>query len=124
VPFVTGGRGKASVATAKLTAMLTAPTVWMLVVTTSCAASPSPRLRQVSVSVDRPTAHVALVRLDHGVTPVCPVGSRNQSPAVSGMTYPRQHPAAGQAPGGYQPPGDRSEAGPPVGQGGTGTSRG
>ena len=92
MPFVTGRRGNASVATAKLTAMLTAPTIWMLVVTTSCAALPSLRPRQVPVSVDRPTARVAFVRLDHGVTPVVRSVRPDQSPAVEGRLAGRARP--------------------------------
>jgi hypothetical protein len=50
-----------------------APTVWMLVVTTIGAAWPWMLLRKVPITVERPSRHAAVIGLDHGVTP--PIGS-------------------------------------------------
>jgi hypothetical protein len=69
VLFVSSQRGAASVASA----LLTAPTIWMLVVTTTSIALPWLLLRKVPVTIERPSSHVALVRFNHGVTPL--VGS-------------------------------------------------
>jgi hypothetical protein len=65
VLFVSSQRGGASVTSA----LLTAPTVWMLVVTTACIALPWLRLGKVPITVDRPSSHVALVGFNHVVTP-------------------------------------------------------
>ena len=46
-----------------------APAVWLLLVLTASIALPWLRLRRVRVEIDRPSAHVALARFDHGVTP-------------------------------------------------------
>jgi hypothetical protein len=65
VVFVSSQRGGASV----VVALLTAPMVWILVVTTMSTALPWLRLRKVPITVERPSSHVALVGFDHGVTP-------------------------------------------------------
>ncbi|WP_055553843.1 hypothetical protein [Streptomyces sp. NBRC 110028] len=49
--------------------LLTAPGVWVLAVVTFGVALPWLRLRRVAVAVERPSAHVALARFNHGVTP-------------------------------------------------------
>ncbi|MET0143966.1 MAG: hypothetical protein ABW328_04150 [Ilumatobacteraceae bacterium] len=54
-------------------ALMDTPSVWLLVVTTVLAVWPWLLLRKVSVTIDRPSSHVALVGLDHGVTP--PIGT-------------------------------------------------
>ena len=51
------------------TILLQAPGVWVLAVLTLSVALPWLRLRRVRIGVERPSAHVALVRFDHGVTP-------------------------------------------------------
>ena len=43
--------------------------VWVLAVLTLSVASPWLRLRRVAVTVERPSAHAAIVHFDHGVTP-------------------------------------------------------
>ena len=43
--------------------------VWVLALLTASVASPWLRLRRVPVSVERPSAHAAVVRFDYGVTP-------------------------------------------------------
>jgi hypothetical protein len=43
--------------------------VWVLVLLTWSVASPWLRLRRVPVTVERPSAHAAIVSFDHGVTP-------------------------------------------------------
>jgi hypothetical protein len=43
--------------------------IWVLAILTASVASPWLRLRRVPVTVERPSAHAAIVRLDHGVTP-------------------------------------------------------
>jgi hypothetical protein len=50
-------------------ALLTSPSVWLLAVLTASIALPWLRLRRVPVTVERPSAHVALVHFNHGVTP-------------------------------------------------------
>lgn len=59
------GRGSASVAGA----LLASWQVWVLVVLTASIASPWLRLRRVPVTVERPSSHAVIVRLDYGVTP-------------------------------------------------------
>ncbi|MFF7655375.1 hypothetical protein ACFZCY_37035 [Streptomyces sp. NPDC007983] len=49
--------------------LLTAPGVWVLALITFSVALPWLRLRRVAVAVERPSAHVALARFHHGVTP-------------------------------------------------------
>jgi len=68
VLFVRGQQGGSATS-----ALLTTPTVWMLVVTTACIALPWLRLRKVPITVGRPSSHVALVGFNHVVTPL--VGS-------------------------------------------------
>jgi multisubunit Na+/H+ antiporter MnhF subunit len=98
VLFVAGRRGDASVAAA----LVTAPTIWMLVVTTACAALPWLRLRKVPITVDRPSAHVALAHFDHGVTPfIGSVRAISRHPLLGWHTF-ANIPAAGRAPGGYR----------------------
>ena len=43
--------------------------VWVVAILTVSIASPWLRLRRVPVTVERPSAHAAIVRFDHGVTP-------------------------------------------------------
>lgn len=54
-------------------ALLTSPIFWMLVISTSLAIWPWLLLRRVPISVETPSPHVAIVRLDHGFVP--PVGT-------------------------------------------------
>ncbi|MGP4110008.1 hypothetical protein ACTWP5_03705 [Streptomyces sp. 4N509B] len=58
--LVVGDRGEAPWA---------APESWVLAVVTFSVALPWLRLRKVDVAIERPSAHVALARFDHGVTP-------------------------------------------------------
>jgi hypothetical protein len=44
--------------------------VWVMLVLTASIASPWLTLRRVPITVERPSAHVAIVHLDHGVRPV------------------------------------------------------
>jgi hypothetical protein len=43
--------------------------VWVLALVTASIASPWLRLRRVPVTVERPSSHAAIVRIDYGVTP-------------------------------------------------------
>ncbi|MET0911620.1 MAG: hypothetical protein ABWZ99_19295 [Ilumatobacteraceae bacterium] len=45
------------------------PAVWLLLLSTALAAWPWMLLRRVPITVERPSSHVAIVRLDHGVVP-------------------------------------------------------
>jgi hypothetical protein len=65
VLFVLSRRDGGSVAGA----LLSAPTVWIILLTTASSLLPWLRLRRVPVDVERPSAHVAMVHFDHGVTP-------------------------------------------------------
>ncbi len=65
VLFVASQRGNESLASA----VLTAPGVWVLVATIACGVWPWMLLRKVRISVDRPSAHTAVVKLSHGVKP-------------------------------------------------------
>jgi CRP-like cAMP-binding protein len=49
--------------------LLTAPTMWMLVVTTIGAAWPWLLLRKIAIRAERPSRHAALIHLDHDVQP-------------------------------------------------------
>jgi len=51
------------------TVLLQASGVWVLAVLTVSIALPWLRLRRVRIGIERPSAHVAVVRFDHGVTP-------------------------------------------------------
>ena len=59
------GRGD----TAPLAAIVTDWHVWVLAVLTASVASPWVRLRRVPITVERPSSHAAIVRLDYGVQP-------------------------------------------------------
>jgi len=50
-------------------ALLTSPIFWMLVVSTGLAVWPWLLLRKVPITVERPSNHAAIVRLDHGYVP-------------------------------------------------------
>ena len=65
VLFVASQRGDDSLASG----LLTAPTVWILVVAIACAAWPWMLLRKVPIVVERPCAHAAVISLYHGVKP-------------------------------------------------------
>lgn len=54
-------------------ALLSSPIFWMLVVSTGLAVWPWLLLRRVRIEVEKPSDHVAIVRLDHGFVP--PVGT-------------------------------------------------
>jgi hypothetical protein len=54
-------------------ALLSAPTFWILVVTTCGAVWPWLLLRKIPVTVERPSSHVAILHLDQDLTP--PVGT-------------------------------------------------
>ncbi|WP_420450515.1 hypothetical protein [Ilumatobacter sp.] len=69
VTFATSRRGDATV----VEALASSPTIVLLSFTTWCALWPWLLLRRVPVSVERPSSHVAIVRLDHGSPP--PVGT-------------------------------------------------
>lgn len=54
-------------------ALFTSPIFWMLVASTVLAAWPWLLLRRVAITVEHPSRHAAIVRLDHGSVP--PVGT-------------------------------------------------
>jgi len=56
-----------------VSALVTSPSIWLLLTATVSVALPWLRLRRVPITVRRPSSHVALVGFDHGVTPL--VGS-------------------------------------------------
>ena len=51
-------------------ALLTSPIFWMLAVSTGLAVWPWLLLRRVPITVETPSSHAAIVRLDHGYVPV------------------------------------------------------
>ncbi|MEM7347611.1 MAG: hypothetical protein AAF485_25530 [Chloroflexota bacterium] len=51
-------------------ALLTTPGFWLLILVTASIVLPWLRLRKVTVDIERPSSHVALVRFNHGVTPM------------------------------------------------------
>jgi hypothetical protein len=55
--------------TAALEAIASSWHVWVLALLTASVASPWLRLRRVPVTVERPSSHAVIVRLDYGVTP-------------------------------------------------------
>lgn len=50
-------------------AMITTPAVWLLALTTAGAIWPWLLLRRIPIDVERPSSHVAIVRLDHDTNP-------------------------------------------------------
>ena len=70
VLFVSSQRGDGEPLASSLP---TAPTVWMLVVTTAFAAWPWLLLRKVPITIERPSSHAVVITFDHGVKP--PIGS-------------------------------------------------
>jgi hypothetical protein len=65
VLFVSSQRGNETLAAA----LVSAPTVWMLVVAIACAAWPWLLLHKVPITVERPSKHAAVVKLHHDVRP-------------------------------------------------------
>jgi Cyclic nucleotide-binding domain len=65
VLFVVGQRGHSSVSSA----LLTAPTVWILLTTIVFVAWPWMLLRNVPIAVERPSEHAVVISLDHGGKP-------------------------------------------------------
>ncbi|MDY7103313.1 MAG: hypothetical protein S0880_19185 [Actinomycetota bacterium] len=63
--------------------------VWVLALVTLSIASPWLRLRRVPITVERPSPHVAIVELDHGVTP-----SFSAAVAISRSPLREWHPFA------------------------------
>ena len=65
VLFVAGQRDHSSLSSA----LLTAPTVWILVTTVVFVAWPWMLLRKVPIAVERPSEHAVVISLDHGAKP-------------------------------------------------------
>lgn len=65
VLFAASQRGHNSLSSA----LLTAPTVWVLVTTIVFVAWPWTLLRKVPIAVERPSKHAVVISLDHGVKP-------------------------------------------------------
>jgi len=65
VLFAASQRSNASTARA----LVHAPTIWIITLTTAFAAFPWLLLRKVPITVHRPSRHVALIGFDHGVSP-------------------------------------------------------
>ncbi len=98
VLFTVSQRGHAPIAVA----LLSAPTFWMLVAATTSTALPWPKLRRVPITVFRPSSHVALVRLDHGVTPFAgSVRAISRNPLFGWHSFANM-PASRREPGGYR----------------------
>jgi hypothetical protein len=49
--------------------LLSAPTIWMLVLATACAAWPWLLLRKVPITIERPSSHAVIVEMHHAVRP-------------------------------------------------------
>ena len=79
-------------------ALATSPLFWMLLVSTALAVWPWLLLRKVPITVERPSDHVAIVRLDHGRTP--PVGTTraiSRHPLLGWHPFACVPPASGEA---------------------------
>jgi hypothetical protein len=63
--FVNGDRGDQSFGSA----LLTAPSFWLVALTAGLAIWPWLLLRRVPISYQRPSSHAVILRLDHGVAP-------------------------------------------------------
>jgi hypothetical protein len=63
--FIHGGRGDRSFGSA----VLTAPSFWLVVLSAVLACWPWLLLRRVPISCERPSSHAVILRLEHGVTP-------------------------------------------------------
>lgn len=98
VVFVASQRGRVPLSHA----LLVAPTLWIIVVTTMSTALPWALLRRVPIRVHKPSDHVALVSFDHGVTPfigsVRPIG---RNPVLGWHTF-ANIPAPATSAGGYR----------------------
>ncbi len=95
--FVHGGRGDRSFGSA----LSTAPSFWLVVLSVLLAGWPWLLLRRVPVTCERPSSHAVILRLEHGVTPA--VGTTrpiSRSPFV-GWHHFANVPAASGA-GGYR----------------------
>jgi hypothetical protein len=98
VPFATGNRGSVSV----LAVLLTSPTVWLLAAATTAIGLPWLALRKVPVAVERPSSHVAVVRVDDGSTPfIGSVRSISRHPLLGWHAF-ATIPAPARRPGGYR----------------------
>lgn len=53
--------------------LVSSPAAWLLLISTGFAVWPWLLLRKVPITVERPSSHCAIVRLDHGATP--PIGT-------------------------------------------------
>lgn len=98
VLFVASQRGGTSLPAA----LLRAPTLWIIIVTTLSTSLPWMLLRRVPIEVERPSNHVALVSFDHGVTPfIGSVRPISRNPLLGWHTF-ANIPAPATAPGGYR----------------------
>ena len=83
-------------------ALLTAPTVWLLLAVTTSVAIPWLQMRRVAITVQRPSSHAALVGFDHGVTAFeGSVRSISHNPLMGWHTF-ATIPAPGRIPGRYR----------------------
>jgi hypothetical protein len=83
-------------------ALLMAPTVWLLLLTTISGVLPWLRLRRIPVTIERPSSHVALVAMDHGTTPfIGSVRPISRHPLLGWHAFANV-PAPGQLPGTYR----------------------
>ncbi|MGW3150927.1 hypothetical protein ACWDG1_41090 [Streptomyces sp. NPDC001177] len=91
-------RGEMSV----LQALLTAPTIWILLVTTGSGMLTWLRLRHVPITVEKPSRHAAIVKLDHGKDPlVGSVRAISRHP-LAGWHYFANLPISNEPGGGYR----------------------
>ena len=89
--------GRATPARPLGAALLETPTVWLLVLTTALAIWPWLLLRRVPVTVERPSAHAAIVHVDHDIaSAVGTTRAISRRPSSAGTTSPssRRRPAA------------------------------
>ncbi|MGH3768465.1 MAG: hypothetical protein ACRDS0_23555 [Pseudonocardiaceae bacterium] len=98
IVFVSSQRGHDSL----VWALLAAPTTWLLLLTTLSILLPWLQLREVPVTTILPSTHVALVGLDHGVTPsIGSVRAISRNPLLEWHSF-ATIPAPIGHPGGYR----------------------
>jgi hypothetical protein len=82
--------------------LLSAPSIWILAATTCCAAWPWLLLRKVPIKVEHPSSHVAVMNLDHDITPGIGTTRAISRNPFYGWHHFANVPAASGANGGYR----------------------
>jgi hypothetical protein len=84
VMFANDQRGAVSLGSA----LITTPGFWLLILITFSILLPWLRLRKVPVKIETPSSHVALVRFNHGVTPIAGSSTADsRNPLIEWHTY-------------------------------------